>query len=79
MNQKSFDSLRHSGVEFSAKGVSKVYGTRIEHFKSRDVVREIHLKHGRSGKRRWLQMVIVLASLGWAAGCSGICSNLIII
>jgi len=67
LNTNTFDKVQYAGIAISTKGIAKVYGARLESFIPRQEIREICLKYGRAGERRWLQILFAIALLGWAA------------
>lgn len=67
MNDGKTESIKYLNVEISRKGVSKVYGARVERFIPRDEVRVLHVKYGYPGERAWLQLGLATLLLGAAA------------
>jgi hypothetical protein len=60
------DTVKYLGVEISRKGISKLYGARVERFIARDEVRELRLKRGNPGERGWLELALGVIFLGVA-------------
>lgn len=66
VDMAEMESIRLLGVEFSRKGIASVYGARTDLFIAHDDIREIKLRYGQAGERRWLQIPLAVVILGAA-------------